>query len=581
MHKFILLIGLIAQPTLAQRQVQDTTLTRTVVVEQEYTPEITDAAKVNVLPRVEPPAAVKSVVEYDTSLQPATDVPAGILPVYAGVTDEPRAKRGYARLGYGTHGNVDAYGAYLLPLSDKDKVRLDVGFDGWNTKLNRYRFPGASNESQLSTANRWTSKFYRTRAGAEYTHSFRRMELGAQAGFDFTELNYPPYNVGRNDKHVATRWGVNLRTTDDRRLKYALGVDYKTFVRDFLDTKNVSEQIVTLKGGFSYSLNTESRFGADFDFSNYRYGKLSEYNYFLLHGKPYYERVTDDWQLHLGASVDLMSKFEQRVKLAPDVKVQYTLADGYLVYAQATGGVMANDFRRITAESLYGTRAKEAGRMTTTHETVNATLGTRMTPLDGLWFHLYGGYQKRKGDIVNSWESYHWTMLDFSGSSLTLYDYANGVLPLLRFQGEAYRMKQISTRNTYVGLDVRYAYKDLFAFTAETLWRNWKKGTGLAADVHVFKPVFEADFRMEVRPLATLLLEPGYRHAGYKRVWQSGAGSFRRNSVQDLYLRASYELKPNLRLYARVHNLLGKQYEQHPYVYAQKRSLLLGASILF
>ena len=41
----------------AQTQPQDTTMNRTVVVEQEYNPDIMDASKVNVLPRVEPPDA--------------------------------------------------------------------------------------------------------------------------------------------------------------------------------------------------------------------------------------------------------------------------------------------------------------------------------------------------------------------------------------------------------------------------------------------------------------------------------------------------------------------------------------------
>lgn len=35
----------------AQTQAKDTTLSRTVVVEQEYNPDIIDASKVNVLPR--------------------------------------------------------------------------------------------------------------------------------------------------------------------------------------------------------------------------------------------------------------------------------------------------------------------------------------------------------------------------------------------------------------------------------------------------------------------------------------------------------------------------------------------------
>ena len=46
----------------AQTQAKDTTLNRTVVVEQEYNPDIKDASKVNVLPKVKPPTVSKKTV---------------------------------------------------------------------------------------------------------------------------------------------------------------------------------------------------------------------------------------------------------------------------------------------------------------------------------------------------------------------------------------------------------------------------------------------------------------------------------------------------------------------------------------
>lgn len=68
----------------AQTQPQDTTMNRTVVVEQEYNPDIMDASKVNVLPKVEPPTVSKKAVEYDATLMPATQIPAGIMQAYTG-----------------------------------------------------------------------------------------------------------------------------------------------------------------------------------------------------------------------------------------------------------------------------------------------------------------------------------------------------------------------------------------------------------------------------------------------------------------------------------------------------------------
>ena len=48
---------------------QDSTLNRTVVVENEYNPNIMDASKINVLPKVEEPAVMKKGIEYATALR--------------------------------------------------------------------------------------------------------------------------------------------------------------------------------------------------------------------------------------------------------------------------------------------------------------------------------------------------------------------------------------------------------------------------------------------------------------------------------------------------------------------------------
>ena len=82
----------------AQTQPQDTTMNRTVVVEQEYNPDIMDASKVNVLPRVEPPTVSKKAVEYDATLMPATQIPAGIMQAYTGKETQAKALPGYVRL---------------------------------------------------------------------------------------------------------------------------------------------------------------------------------------------------------------------------------------------------------------------------------------------------------------------------------------------------------------------------------------------------------------------------------------------------------------------------------------------------
>ena len=127
----------IAIPSLVQAQTQpkDTTLNRTVVVEQEYNPIIMDAAKVNVLPKVEEPVVNKKEVEYAVSSTPASNIPAGTMQAYTGKETQATSHPGYVRLGYGNYNNLDAYANYLFRLSDRDKLNVNFNMAGMKGTL--------------------------------------------------------------------------------------------------------------------------------------------------------------------------------------------------------------------------------------------------------------------------------------------------------------------------------------------------------------------------------------------------------------------------------------------------------------
>ena len=83
-RQYIYIIGMVLMSSLeakAQVQPNDTTVTRTVVVEQEYTPDILDAQKINVLPKVEPLQSSQKQVEYATILGAASNLPTSTMPI--------------------------------------------------------------------------------------------------------------------------------------------------------------------------------------------------------------------------------------------------------------------------------------------------------------------------------------------------------------------------------------------------------------------------------------------------------------------------------------------------------------------
>ena len=99
---------------------------------------------------------------------------------------------------------------------------------------------------------------------------------------------------------------------------------------------------------------------------------------------PYYKLSSDSWNLHAGANVDLS------FGVSPDVVAQYIFSDSYVLYAQATGGKLVNDFRRLETICPY---ALPGSSIIDTYEQLNAAIGFKASPYPGLWVNLYGGYQ--------------------------------------------------------------------------------------------------------------------------------------------------------------------------------------------
>ena len=71
MKKKLVILSIGMLPLVATHaQQQDTTLVRTVVVENEYNPTVMDASKINVLPKVEEPTVPKTHIDYANSIRP-------------------------------------------------------------------------------------------------------------------------------------------------------------------------------------------------------------------------------------------------------------------------------------------------------------------------------------------------------------------------------------------------------------------------------------------------------------------------------------------------------------------------------
>lgn len=525
----------------AQTQAKDTTVSRTVVVEQEYNPDIMDASKINVLPRIEQTTVSKKEVEYDATLSPAGNIPVGLMQVYTGKEIRTKMQPGYVRLGHGNYGNLDVHANYLFALSDKDRLNLMLKMDGMNGKLN-----------MPDNSGKWKSFYYRTHASMDYAHAFDKVDLDIAGKFGLSNFNFLPGSVKNKQKFTSGDVHIGIKSTgDDFILRFRAETNLLFYERQqdfgFSGTK---ETIIRTKAETTGNISENQLVGVAFAMDNIFYNCHILQNHHDLNFNPYYWIQEEDWKVRIGAHVDLAFGFGKKVRVSPDITAEYTFADSYTLYAQAKGGKLQNDFRRLETLNPYGMLTEQADA---TYEQLNAALGFKASPAPEVWLNLYGGYQKLKNDLV--------FFPDFNSAALLL------------------RAMQADTGNLYAGIEAGYNHKDFVTFSASGVYRNWNADAEELAKARIlaFKPSLEVNLRMDMRPMTSVLFSLGYHHSSR----QKADGRKAEPAVNNLYLGGSYELFKGISVYARINNLLNKDYQYYWMYAAEGINFVGGVSFQF
>lgn len=519
---------------------QDSTLNRTVVVENEYNPHIMDASKINVLPRVEEPAVVKKGIEYATALRPVSSWTYENMSPIVREWEADRARRGYVRGGYGNYGNVDFKAGYVWDITGNDRLKVGVSLDGMNGTLEDWR------------EEDWKSRFYRSRFGLDYSHVFRRFALDLGGKFGSQTFNYMPVSNQKdvldsdNQTHTMGDFHIGLASRDESmplQFRVQTGVQYfgvKHPVMYAEPTDFGNETKIHTLGDVWGKLSAGQRVGIAFQMDNLMYSVddlMNDRTSLCLN--PYYAVEDDNWKLRLGVHVDWLSGDDDGVDIAPDVKVEYVFSDSYVFYVHALGGRELNDFHRLNALSPYWYMYRS---QPDTYVSVDAKAGLKASPVNGLWFNVFGGYRSSKDELYS----------DLSlGRTFFCVD-----------KGKV----------AYGGAEVKYDYKDLFAFWAKGTFYGWRT-SDYGESVTLRKPKFELDFRADARIFEGLRI-----HAGYEYVKRTESQI---DPVSNLYVGARYEFMPHLSVFADVRNLLNKTYTYESGYPAEKLNVLAGLSLAF
>ncbi len=525
-------LALLSSGAYAQVAGKDSLLDRTVVVEHEYAPEIMDASKINVLPAVKESAVPKREIEYSQVSVPLSSWGAfhPMQPLVAS-EEEPAARRGYVRAGYGNYGNLDGRFGYLFDFSKKDRLGIAAGINGMNGKL------------KFGDGERHRQHYYRSFASLAYAHRFSHSVMDISGKWGQDNFSYAPSSAFARQKFMSgdVHWG--LKSLDASPLQFAVEANWLHYLRahnmDGTGDKRVHEDRACTKARVDGEIDASQKMGLFAQMDNIFYSGHYLTDYTSLQLNPYYELRSGGWRLHAGIHVDFSFGHGDLFQVSPDVDVQYQISSHYILYAKATGGRILSDFRRLGDVNPY--MALQGNPIFDTYEQTNASLGFRMNPHDGVYLHLYGGYQHLNDDL------YHVEGTGFMA------------------------LAQEDDHNTYAGAAFSYACKKLLKVSLEGTYRHWTMddAEGLA-----FKPSCLLHVAVEARPLPSLLLHAGYEYAKAQKDFGQGI-------VHDLGVKAAYDLYKGLAVYADFGNVLNRRYNLYWGYPAEGFHFLAGLSYSF
>lgn len=525
---------------------QDSTLNRTVVVENQYNPTVMDASKINVLPKVEEPTVPKTHIDYATSIRPVVAWNYQTMSPLVREWKRDAANRGYFLAGYGNNGNVDAQLGYLWDITQKDRLDIAASFGGWNGDVCNPFFVGKD----------WKSRFYKTAVGLGYKHQFNSVDLIIGGDYISQVFNYLPNQpfseseTSQRQHQTLANVHAGVASTDAAmNIQFMAELGFNYFNQAHLtDGKEIgNENNLYFKGDIWKPFN-DHRVGLNFHFNNYSYSMKDMDKATSLEINPYYAYENDAWRIRLEANIDWWSAAESDVDISPNVNVEYIFSDSYVLYANVGGGRENKSFRDLTRMSPYWC---QYNFVVPTFVSIDAALGLKASPANGWWFNLTGGYQKRENDLVPGL---------LTGTSFAYAGFDQGDSKL--FYGSA---------------ELKYDYKDLFDLAVKATYYNWdwEKLNFLDGGYNVIgvRPELEVNAEMGAKVITGLRIHAGYEYQ--KRTEDVY------DPISNLYLGADYALLKNFSVFGKVNNLLNKDYVRPDAYPVQGLNFLAGLSLKF
>ncbi len=540
---------LATQPVVAQTEVVLDTLVREIVIENEYTPIVQEASKINQLPAVETPTIEKSHINYSSWATPLSLSPQkeqlGATPFET--TKAFSTERGYLDLAMGNYWNTAATAGYRVLDNPIDSLAIWLKHNGTYGKLN---FVGTEKET--------TQRINNNQIDAAYRRLFVPFDLHVNANYAYNLFNYYGYN-GSGDAPLqqVNQLGVEAGIVSSPTLhyNYTLFVGYNMYSNDIGVTdynKGVGENHIWADIQLGAQLNELFDLGVDVRYDQLLYNE-SIYeiaNYGMFTANPYITGKSGDMRIRAGIIANLSFNNQEFFNIAPDLSFEWEFAPSYLVTATAKGGKKLNTMQQMAQECLYMNPEIVAPN---SYTPIDAKLAISTNALPSFWLELYGGYCWTKNAAVAAVQP----------STTNLY--YTGVV--------AYEATNINYWQA--GATAKYRYNSLLEATVDV-------HTNICniSYMHTL-PKLEARAALLVRPLQRLSVEASYYLAMDREAYVLNDAIYSMDDVHNLQLTANYAITKKIDINLQLNNLLFQEYDVWYGMPAQGFSAMLGAGFIF
>lgn len=364
-YSFLLASIVAGTANVATAQQPDTKLKQEVEVTKAYQPSVSDAFKINDIPKIEEDTTEKPVFEYSISSEPVFST-FSVKPVQAAtMVGEPQTElgKGLLKLGAGNYltpygelfynaspGNKSTFGMHFKHLSSHGKIKL--------MNSDKVEAPFSNNSAEL-----FGKRFFRNSTLA-VTGFFDRkgFQYYGYPGDKLTDTEKEAIIPSWQDKQAFSKGGIDLRLSSNplrSGLKYDTGLNYHYFGAKTGQHEHLGKLYLNLDkkfDSFHGLLESSLTFYRADNITNRTVPASGQRQQLLLMINPAVVFAGDNSLLQIGAKTYTLIDDDEdaRILVTPNVKAEWSPVENILtLYVHAGGNFDQNVYSKIADENPF------------------------------------------------------------------------------------------------------------------------------------------------------------------------------------------------------------------------------------